>query len=361
MTRKFNYNGFTYTDTNVSQGNSLNVEYNKEKPENLFKFFGLNKNSVSSLTENYLYAPHFFELNDYLDGSILFLKSSKPIPFRYYKKFLGSFSGENKIEDEKIMRAYYKEDIKTNSSGFLGLYWHSISNKLGVISTTSKENNILMWPHYTNERGFQLKFKTNTLEKSIESKMPGQYIGLCPINYCDELVQLDLKEIDSIFIPMLYCSTVKSRLWEYENEWRFIVSNKDMGIPFSKSGLDPRSDIPQNNSSRRIYYDPNSIEGITFGTNFIIGEDFIIDRPRTNGVVDDKSIVRVREGGNAQLIKELLDYCFEFLPDRIFLSSHNINSIGNKGKIIRTKERVILKKVRADQYSLERTHDMRAL
>ena len=51
-----------------------------------------------------------------------------------------------------------------------------------------------------------------------------------------------------------------------------------MGVPNSKSGMNPSKDLVGKPKKRSIYYDISLIEEITFGANFIIGKDFHIER-----------------------------------------------------------------------------------
>lgn len=348
----FEFNNFIYQHIKTPEGNILNIEHNQTIPDYLFKFYSLSENSVKCLTQNYFYAPHPIELNDILDGSLFLLTASQPLAFETYQSFFKGLMTDENLKD------FYEKDIKNNSIWFLDFYWQRYSNKLGVISLTTKENNLLMWPHYTNESGFQLKFKTEKLGKSILQKLPGTYFGLYPMNYCEEIIQLDVRKIKSTYIPLLYCATVKSKFWEYENEWRFIVSNQNMGVPFNKSSMDPRQGLPTLEKSRNIYYDSELIEEITFGSRFITAQDFKIERLRDNGVLTNKTIITVldKDEKRYKLLSELLEHCCEKFKDKIFFSSYDIKA-NQKGEkcINRSKVKVKLEKIEDQTYMFEKT------
>lgn len=348
------FNNFIYYDGLTEKGNLIKVDHKKRRPKKIYKFFSLNENSVNCLTESYLYAPHSYELNDILDGSAFFLNASKPIPFGFYVSFL-----KDLMEPEKL-KEFYNDDIKRNSRGYISLFWQMLSNRLGIISTTAEKNNLLMWPHYTNERGFQLKFDTNDLENSIKEKLPGQYFGFYPINYSKDLVQLDLSKINSTFIPLLYCATVKSEKWKYEKEWRFVVSNENMGVPNSKSGLNPSIDLIGKPQMRSIYYDKKLIEEITFGANFIVGKDFKIERLKSESNKSDKLKVSLinEDEKERKVILNLLNFCLENLSDRIYFSSHSLQTNKNQQTCIkRTKERMLISRIDDSTFLFERTYE----
>lgn len=348
--KTFEFNNFIYYDGLTEEGNLIKVGHKKKRPKSVYKFYSLSENSVKCLTESYFYAPHPYELNDILDGSTFFLNTSKPIPFNYYESFL-----KNLMEPDKFLE-FYEEDIKRNSRGYIALFWQMLSNRLGIISVTTIEDNLLMWPHYTNERGFQIKFNTNALEKSIIEKLPGYYFGFHPINYTKELVQLDLSKINSTYISLLYCATVKSIKWKYENEWRFIVSNENMGVPNSKSGLNPSKDLIGKPKKRLIYYDKNLVEEITFGANFIIGKDFHIERLKNSSIMKVKLINKRKK--EQKIILNLLNFCLENLSDKIYFSGHTLKENKNKQICIkRTKERMIVTKIDEITFQFERTHE----
>ena len=151
----YEHNGFKYIkDHNDVSSKGAIIEHNKKKPENLFKFYAFNNFSIDALINSYLYASHPFELNDTLDSSPFLLYTSKSIKFSFYEKFLGP-----SYKDKRELQKFYKNDAnkKNLCRGYISTLWEIVSNIFGIISMTGKENNPLMWPHYTQEKGFQIK------------------------------------------------------------------------------------------------------------------------------------------------------------------------------------------------------------
>jgi len=211
---KYDFNGFTYIkDYDIS---GFSIEHNKEKPENIFKFYALNKFGVDALIKGYFYASHPIELNDSLDSSRFLMYTSKKLEFDFYERLIdGALSKDELVE-------LYNKDINNENlcTWYITKHYDITKNLFGIISTTAKENNVLMWSHYTQELGFQIKFNTQKLENSIKSKLNAEeeYLGLYPINYCERLIPIDISPYDQMFIPLAYSTNVKLNKWSYEDE-----------------------------------------------------------------------------------------------------------------------------------------------
>ena len=296
MIEKYEFNGFTYKmDGTKGDLKGFELVHGKTKPKNIYKYYGLSSNSIDALKNGYLYAAHPMELNDHLDSSNFLLGASKPMDYSFYERFLGEAYGK---EIERL-KEYYKADIVSYdgifySTGFISEFWQVMSNIFGVISLTSQDKSDLMWPHYTNEKGFQIMFETNELEKSIKQQIGSdECLGLFPMNYCENLFPIDLSDFQFLHTPFLYLTNVKKKSWAYEDEWRFIISKNNMGVPFSKVGLDPRPDYEVDKKNRRAYYDKNIIKEITLGNNFFTGREFEIDFNIKDG--DQPYLMRTKE------------------------------------------------------------------
>ena len=115
---------------------------------------------------------------------------------------------------------------------------------LGVSCFSEKCDNPLMWAHYADKgTGFCVcyDFKRNVelakhLLPVIYSNRP--YYSREFVNVAYQMVQYEKKDIDKIDdIPLIKSSVVKPSEWEYEDEWRLIVSQKDMSTLFSGKRL----------------------------------------------------------------------------------------------------------------------------
>ncbi|MFH6767478.1 DUF2971 domain-containing protein [Gaetbulibacter aquiaggeris] len=350
MIEQYEYNGYQYKRESIkNEDDKLDIVHNKDKPESVYKYYAMSKHSVDALINGYIYTSHPFELNDCLDSSIFLLGSSKPLGFKLYEKFLGEIfnSKEELIE-------YYKNDNKEGGPfglGYLSYMWPILTDKFGVISMTAEDKNNLMWPHYTQEKGIQIKFNTNSLESSIRNNMKmGECYGVYPINYSKDLNPIDISDFQTLHVPFLYMTNVKSNSWQYEDEWRFIISKELMGVPFSKAGLDPRADIGVDVTKRQIFYDKNIVDEITLGHNFFTGQEFKIDRTLKIGFtvepIDSDNHIKI------------LAFIEQNLSDKLFLSSKKFE-IDEKGSpyLKRTKERFNIENIGGKKYLLTRTKE----
>ncbi len=349
------FNGFVYKiDASTKGLKSYQLEHPKEKPESIYKYYGVSSFSVEALREGYFYASHPMELNDHLDSSNFLLGASKPLDIKYYKNFMGEA-----FDDEKELLEFYAKDSFSEdgffAKGFIAQLWQVMSNIFGIVSLTTQDKNDLMWPHYTNEKGFQIRFNTAELETSVHANIgEGDCLGLYPMNYCKDLHPIDVSPFTQFRIPFLYLTNVKKDSWEYEDEWRFIISKQHMGIPYSKVGLDPREDYNGVKENRRAYYDKGIVQEITLGNNFFTGREFEIDRSDNRFM-----IVKPIDGNwNYQNHVDFLNYVHDNLKGKVFYSGKTfvINDSGEP-YLVRTKERIEIDRIAENTYQLVRTHD----
>ncbi|MES2486796.1 MAG: DUF2971 domain-containing protein [Bacteroidota bacterium] len=348
---EYQFNGFTYS-IDYEKDKGVNIFNNKKRPEYLFKFYSLSKFSVDAFTNNYLYASHPFELNDTLDSSKFLLIANEKLEFELYEKLIGDALSKEELE------ALYLKDTDGKRSlckEYIEMHYDISTNLFGVISMTAKENNILMWPHYTQEKGFQVKFKTEVLENSIKNKLKGneEYLGAHPINYCNRLCPINVSPYRTMHIPIFYITNIKSNKWEYEDEWRFIVGKQNMGVPYSKLGLHPRKDYHVDKKNRYIFYDKNTVEEITVGKNFFNGREFEIDWLNENTV----KVKPVKTESNWEYENQiiLLDYVSKNLSDNFYHCGTKYEIENEELVVVRTKERMDIKKLEDGSYLLTRT------
>jgi hypothetical protein len=346
----FEYNGFTYTKQNNGENSGVDITHTIPYPENVFKYYSVNSFSVDAIIKGYFYASHPFELNDYLDCSpFLIVNSEKPDFERYREIFKGLIS-------EKELTKYYDSD-KTGQN-YVHLFWDLISNIYGIISLTSKEHNPLMWPHYTQEKGFQISFNSKELENSIIDKIgTGECFGLYPVNYSEQLQPVDLSAYKEYHIPFFYATNLKSKSWEYEDEWRFLIGKHHMGVPYNKVGLKTIKPYKTNPQNRYAFYNSELVKQITLGVSFFTTTDFEIEW------LDEKNIVvkpkKDDNSWNYESYCKLLAYINDSLSERLYYSGvkYETNE-DNTLKIIRTKERMEIKRIKWNTYQLTRTEEI---
>lgn len=126
------------------------------------------------------------------------------------------------IKDAELHRLCFE---RQNSGDFEnGKYWkdgyeeHKKElNRFGILATTTKKDNLLMWAHYANcHKGFCIGFDKFILFKSIQST-------LSPVIYEKELPKIPLLFNDKYATSYLRLLTTKSIDWRYEDEYRIVL------------------------------------------------------------------------------------------------------------------------------------------
>jgi hypothetical protein len=353
MKETYKYNDFLYIKDYSNEGSPI-VEHNVLKPEYVYKFYSLSKYSIAAFVDGYLYASSPLELNDILDSSPFLMYTSEKLEFDQYKKLFESI-----YEDVESLRKYYDEDSNRDNlcKGYISTMYDIATNLLGIISMTGKEFNTLMWPHYTQEQGFQLKFNTEKLEKSIENKIVAgeEYLGFYPVHYSEVLSPIDIHGFKTLSVPLYYATNIKSKHWEYENEWRFIIGKPNMGVPHSKKGLDPRKDYFVKKENRYVYYDQGLVEEITLGTDFFNGRNFELEW------LDEKQIkikpIKIDDDWRYESFLSLLNFIVEKHSNKLFYSGIKYErDERDQLFIIRTKEKLEISKISEDVFILTRTN-----
>lgn len=355
MREQYEHNGFKYIMDYSTPEENVKILHNKKTPESLFKFYSVSDYSIDALINSYIYASHPFELNDIMDSSVFLMYTSKPLEFDLYYNFFSAFHKSK----EEITEIWKNDSNKENKCRQYVIQMYSTAfNMIGVISLTAKENNLLMWPHYAQEKGFQLKLRSTDLVNSITENIEnenGEFLGLNPINYCEKLNPIDIHPYNTFFIPISYVTNVKSDKWKYEDEWRILVSRKNMGVPHSKSGLNIIPNHIGNKDHRKIYYDKNIVEEICLGFNFINADNF--------------NIIKINEFEfEAQPIKgkynydhyiKLLNYISDNLYDKLFYSGVKYELDDDKKLfLVRTKQKLEIKKIDDENFHFTRTNNI---
>ncbi len=334
----------------------FDVIHNESKPKRLYKYFGLNKNSADALLNSYLFASHPFHLNDIMDCNPLLTYSSKKIAIDIYKKFIKNTS-------DKELNRFRDEDVHNRQ--FINLMWSLLSNVYGVVSLTGRKNHSLMWPHYTNEDGFQIGFDFNLLEKSLAFKVGnGSILGIYPINYVKKLEPIDIYEFIPKFlgVPFLYLTNLKNKKWKYEMEWRIIASNKHMGVPFNESGLTTFKEETNSEftNSRFLYYSKEAISEVTLGHKFFNNKYFNIDYRGARLDIKFKNFKKGNKDNkeDLRLLYELFDFMVENFADKLYYSTFKYSGTDSNPKLIRSKEGMKINKIAMGHYCWNRTKNV---
>lgn len=242
-----------YTYSNYGNEFDFDIAYEKEiqTPIYLYKYYSNQDYNLEAFVEGYFYASESRQLNDLFDCSPEIIGERD---FSYLNEILCNIS-LGKPPKLKYNEFNKREIIKFYLVGSMFRNW-------GILSLTQEYNNQLMWSHYTQNQGFVLKINTAKL-KSIESEIIKFYKPFF-INYLDKIEDTtkiyynDFKE--SPRAVFLYLSNIKSKLWDYEKEWRVICQNRNpMKLPKlgENSGVD-----------RKFFYSKDCIESIYLGVHF---------------------------------------------------------------------------------------------
>ncbi len=353
---KHEFNGFSYIQ-NYEKLKGTIIIHSQERPENIFKFYSFSKYSVDSIHKGYFYASHPFDLNDTFDSTKFLMATSKKLDYVYYQNLLHEVLSKEQIDD------FYRKDNESDEHKgrhYIDKLWDIATNLFGIISTTASEYNLLMWPHYTQENGFQIKLNSEKLEESIKQNLneAEDYLGFYPINYCKHLRVIDVSDYQSMFIPIYYVTNVKTKKWKYEEEWRFVVGKQNMGVPYSKVGLMSRKDYLVKTENRYVHYNPKLIEEITVGHNFFNARRFDI---KWLDAISIRITLKNKETNPDYETESLfLDYISEFFHEKFYHCGRKFEYIENNLSLIPTKERLIVKKEVEGVYLLTRTEDYKA-
>ncbi|MDP2089482.1 MAG: DUF2971 domain-containing protein [Flavobacteriaceae bacterium] len=349
-------NGFSYIQ-NFEELKGTTIEHSLKRPENIFKFYSFSKYSVDSILKGYFYASHPFDLNDTFDSTKFLMATSKKLDYVYYENLLKGILSKEQIED------FYQKDNESDEHkgrNYIDKLWDVATNLFGIISTTSSEYNLLMWPHYTQENGFQIKLNSEKLEESIKQNLTLEedYLGFFPINYCKNLRVIDISDYQAMFIPIYYVTNVKTEKWKYEEEWRFLVGKQNMGVPYSKVGLLPRKDHFVKTENRYVKYNPNLIEEITVGHNFFNARRF--DIKWLDAITIQISLKSKETNSDYETESLFLDFISKSLSDKFYHCGRKFEFIDSHLSLIPTKEKLIVKKETEGIYLLTRTEKYKA-
>ena len=295
-TDKYVYGEWTYELVNQNH----NVDFPKQIPKSVFKYYSVNENSISAVVNQYLFCSHPYHLNDSMDCSTLlwdFSTLNEPLFQKFYEQYGLTELFNTDFEKDKINGfAQTKE-----------LFFNLITNHAGIISLTTQPLHTLMWAHYSSENGFMIELDWETVKDNLKNKNPNlnNYVFF-PIQYASELESIDFfgANFRSADVPFLYSVGIKRKDWEYEDEWRLISYSKGYGIPTSI--LSPYPSVPRQ-QERRVYYPLEAIKSITLGKHFFNGKNVEkLLEPMTFQMKNTPEI-------------ELINFMIKHFPEKIFL------------------------------------------
>lgn len=155
------------------------------------------------------------------------------IPFDFVKPFMKSMM----VQSMPFINRLFRDFMGMRDSFSRNLALHSLlkgmNKEIGILSLTEKSDNLLMWSHYSSDHsGFVIEFdETNPFfdQRSEKDEITGH---LKKVRYSLERPEIILYDpqlsndenadnwINNIF-------WVKSKHWEYEQEWRMTYTLRD--------------------------------------------------------------------------------------------------------------------------------------
>lgn len=242
----FPYKGYQYKYVLSSHTFKILPDKFKPSPVTLFKYYALDNYSIDALTNSYIYVSHPEQLNDVYDSS------------EHLLIFDNEITNKNILNDSSLSELQKKEIL--NDNNFLSkVNKEIIYSKIGIFSMTETPDNILMWAHYTKNRGFAIEFNFEKLKNSSTGRIHGQF----PMNYVDKIEPIHLSKVD-IHCAMLMQSNIKLKDWEYENERRLLVECRDGDYQLPNSEFK----FPEEKERKSYYSDIKAIESVWLATKF---------------------------------------------------------------------------------------------
>lgn len=245
-------NGFKYLSDRIIHPKTMKC------PKYIYKYYSLSDYNMDAFLNGYLFASHPLQLND--------IKDSRHNLFRFSKK-------PDKIFYEAFRHPelYEKDDDVGNM--IKKYFWKEETKNFGIVSLSTLDKNILMWPHYTQEKGFMIQFKSEELLSSIRQNNQLEVFQFSPMNYMNNLVPIYIKpNIEELKIAIYYMVNVKDEIWNYENEWRLFVARNGMWPPLEHPYYSDfnKEEHCGGENKRQLFYDKEkSIEKVVWGSDFI--------------------------------------------------------------------------------------------
>lgn len=208
LTKTLDLDNVRFTNNN----GVVDVNIKIPAPKNLYKYYSLNKNSISGLENSTIFFSQANLLNDILEGNF---------------ELLWDF--------EKFKKSNLKQEHKTDIIENISIYKKEFLRWRGVFSMTNNLKNELLWIHYTNESGFCLEFDSDELISFFNLNNNINQDFYFPISYPKKIKQVDFNELYfnnevtgfiDIKLAILNCFAVKENHWDYEKEWRLMLNRE---------------------------------------------------------------------------------------------------------------------------------------
>ena len=339
---KLQFGKLTYISEKPFEFNQgLRIEYEEGIPESFNKYYYPSKYSIDALNNSQFYFSHPYQFNDLTD--------SNPLSFNYenlqFKDFAPFFNEKLNVDEIKNL---YRQDKETGFQYFRMLFFSLWTQKIGVLCLTTNEMHNLMWGHYSTDSGFKIKYNAKKLIESINIKNSMDCM-LFPINYIKEKLQVDTNKY-GFHLPLLLDFSTKVHDWEYENEWRVVMTKNDMNVP--NSLITPWQKDYNGRDDRLVEYDIESIEEIVLGMNFFNGNN----TENIDNVSPTENILTIKDGSLIEFMKILSSTLDDkVMKAGVFIDAKESTYEGT-APMKRSLEKIKIKVIQENQFLIERTN-----
>ncbi|QIK54460.1 DUF2971 domain-containing protein [Dysgonomonas sp. HDW5B] len=220
---------------------------NSNFPHSFFKYRSLSERTLESLREGYIWLADISSLNDPFECTIQFDNNECWREYYSTEKFKDTFKKTTgQILSQKELRVLtvsaepFKEYIRICGNRNIPFAltaeqqkqkiqnrWIEIQEEtnrnLRICSFSLNKNSLLLWSHYADEhKGICIEYNFEDIDV-IRAFMQ-------PIIYRDKVHKMGLMEEYST-MQMIGSSLIKSKDWEYEQEWRLTIFKQQDNFP----------------------------------------------------------------------------------------------------------------------------------
>jgi len=188
----------------------------------LYKYKPINQFTLDIISNDRIFFPSPDLFNDPFDTKCSFTKTSVIAQSTDSQKIEMDFPGD----DLNQTMIFTRKDMSIDIERF-----EQKLKSFGILSLAQDPKNILMWSHYAeNHKGLCIGFERN------KSNELGDNNKTRKVNYTKNYPSLNVKilmnevDITNNLMRVLY---TKSKLWDYEGEWRMFtpIGNKAYPLP----------------------------------------------------------------------------------------------------------------------------------
>lgn len=181
-------------------------------PTELYKYRPWNENTKKMLMKSELYFNSAEGLNDPFEVSLRFDMTCTRE--EYMLRFLNACRTQGIVPSAEQLKKAEERDMEEQGKIFQDDILKEFRTKSGICSLSAVRDNILMWSHYTKDHtGICLEFN-HTLDRVFAARKVNYFKTRPKLNY--------YKSTQDEKINFWFFS--KAIDWEYEEEYRFIIS-----------------------------------------------------------------------------------------------------------------------------------------